>query len=156
MPFVLFHDHFPAIAERETRTVTVLERSPAGLPPGHYALLEMYCDEPGCDCRRVFFYVVSSMRKDVQAVIAFGWEQPEFYAEWMKDDDPKVIIDLTGPVLNFGSPQSQLAPAILELVRDVVLKDEQYVQRLQTHYWMFRHRIDSGRASNAHKNKGKA
>lgn len=151
MPFVLFHDHFPEIGKGETRTFTVLERSPAGLPPGHYALLEMYCDEPGCDCRRVFFYVVSSMRKDVEAVIAFGWERPEFYAEWMKDDDPKVIGDLRGPVLNFGSPQSPFAPAILELVKDVVLKDEQYVQRLQTHYWMFRHRMDSDGGSRARK-----
>ncbi|MBI2114971.1 MAG: hypothetical protein HYT85_07815 [candidate division NC10 bacterium] len=156
MPFVLFHDHFPEIAERETRTITVLEQSPAGLPPGHYALLEMYCDEAGCDCRRAFFYVVSSMRKDVEAVIVFGWERPEFYAEWMKDDDPKVIGDLRGPVLNFGSPQSRLAPAILQLVKDVVLKDEQYVQRLQTHYWMFRHRMDSGSGSKAPKKKGRA
>jgi hypothetical protein len=114
----------------------------------------MYCDEPGCDCRRVFFYVVSSMRKDVEAVIAFGWERPEFYAEWMKDDDPKVIGDLRGPVLNFGSPQSPFAPAILELVKDVVLKDEQYVQRLQTHYWMFRHRMDSDGGSRARKKRG--
>jgi len=156
MPFVLFHDHCPEIAERETHTITVLERSSAGLSPGQYALLEMYCDEPGCDCRRVFLYVVSSVRKDVEAVIAFGWERPEFYAEWLKDDDAKVIGDLRGPVLNFGSPQSHLAPAILELVKDVVLKDEQYVQRLQTHYWMFRHRIDSGGGSKARKKKEKA
>jgi hypothetical protein len=146
MPFVPFHDHFPEIAKRETRTITVLEHSSLGLPPGHYSLLEMYCDEPGCDCRRVFFYVISSLRKDVEAVIAYGWENPEFYARWMRDDDPNMIKELQGPVLNLGSPQSDLAPAILDIVQNVVLRDEFYVERLKTHYTMFRNKIDSKKA----------
>ena len=74
------------------------------IPPDQYALVEMYCDERGCDCRRVFFYVISSSIKDVGAVIAYGWERPEFYARWMGDDDPEIIKDLQGPVLNMCSP----------------------------------------------------
>lgn len=49
MPYVLFHDQFPEIAERETRTVTGPAESSCGLPPGDYSLLEMFCDEPKCD-----------------------------------------------------------------------------------------------------------
>ena len=52
MPFVPFHEAFPDLAKRETRTFTILEARE--LPAANYALVEMYCDEPGCDCRRVF------------------------------------------------------------------------------------------------------
>ena len=142
MPYVILYEYFPEIAKRETRSIIVPKRSDQGLPAGEYGLLEMYCDEQGCDCRRVFFYVVSSFRRDAEAVIAYGWESPEFYAKWMEDDDPETIRDLQGPVLNMGSPQSRLAPAILTLVRDVVLRDARYIERIKAHYRMFRDRID--------------
>ena len=142
MPYAFFNKHLPEIAERETRTITILEQSSSGLPPAQYALVEMYCDERGCDCRRVFFYVISSLRKDVEAVIAYGWERPEFYARWMGDDDPEIIKDLQGPVLNMGSPQSSLALAILEIVKDIILQDSAYIERIKTHYKMFRDKID--------------
>ena len=142
MPYVSFHEHLPEIAERETRTITILEQSSSGLPPGQYSLVEMYCDERGCDCRRVFFYVISSLKKDVEAVIAYGWERPEFYARWMGDDDPEIIKDLQGPILNMGSPQSSSAPAILEIVKDIILQDIAYIERIKTHYKMFRDKID--------------
>jgi len=143
MPYVFFHDHFPEIGERETRTILVFEDSALELLPGEYSLLEMYCDEPGCDCRRVFFYVVSSSRrKDVEAVIAYGWESREFYARWLHDDDPAMIRELQGPVLNPGSQQSELAPAILDAVEGLVLRDQLYIERLKVHYRMFREKID--------------
>jgi hypothetical protein len=156
MPFVLFHDHFPEIAEQETRTIIVLENSSLGLPSAHYSLLEMFCDEPGCDCRRVFFYVVSSLRKDVEAVIAYGWESAEFYARWMRTDDPEIIKELQGPILNWGSPQSDLAPAILRVVRDLVFRDSDYVERLKRHYGMFRDKIDRRMGASRRKRKRKA
>lgn len=142
MPYALLHDHFPDVAERETRTIIVLEDSNASLPPGRYSFLEMFCDERGCDCRRVFFYVVSSRRNDVEAVIAWGWESPEFYAKWMGDNDPQTIAELRGPALNLGSPETHLAPAILEVVRNVLLRDAAYVDRVKRHYVMFREKID--------------
>lgn len=86
--------------------------------------------------------MISPSKKDVQAVIAYGWENAEFYAKWMGDDDPAAIRQLQGPVLNLGSPQSRLAPAILKLVKDVVLQDSAYIERIKTHYRMFRDRID--------------
>ena len=142
MPYVLFHDHFPETAERETRTVTVLKKSPSGLPPGHYSLLEMFCDEPKCDCRRVMFYVVSSRRRDLEAVVAYGWESRVFYAKWLHDDDPRMIDELEGPVLNLGSPQSELAPAVLEMIEQIILPDRAYMERVKRHYAMVRKRID--------------
>jgi hypothetical protein len=142
MPYVAFQSRFQELAERETRTAILPERT-AGLPPGHYALLEMFCDEPGCDCRRVMFSVFSSASESVEAVIAYGWESREFYARWMHDDDPQVIRELQGPVLNLGSPQSPRARAILDLVTNVVLQDPQYIERLKRHYGMFRNTVDA-------------
>ncbi len=142
MPYVFLHEHFPEIAERETRSITVMEESATELPAGEYGFLEMYCNERKCDCRRVFFYVVSPSRKEPLAVIAYGWENKSFYKKWMRDDDPETIRQLQGPVLNIGSPQSELAPAILDMVKEVLLKDSAYVERIKTHYRMFRERID--------------
>ena len=143
MPYQSFHDLFPKTAERETRTITVSRGSDLGLPQGQYSFVEMFCDEKGCDCRRVFFYVVSSLRQDVEAVVAWGWETSDFYARWLKDDDPKMLAALKGPILNRGSPQTSLAPAILDLCRNVLLRDEAYVERVKRHYEMFREKIDA-------------
>jgi len=142
MPYQPFYDLFPETAERETRTITVLKDSDWDLPAGDYSFLEMFCNETGCDCRRVFFYVMSSLRKDVEAVVTWGWETPDFYAEWMNDDDPQIIAQLKGPVLNLGSPQTPRAPAILDLCRKVLLSDQEYVERVKRHYRRFRDKID--------------
>jgi hypothetical protein len=142
MPYALFHSLFPEIAEQETRTITVFNKSDVGLPPGQYAFVEMFCDEPKCDCRRVFFYIVSAGRSQPEAVIAYGWETREFYAKWMHEDDPTMIASLRGPELNLGSPQSALAPALLEFVREHLLQDAAYVERVKRHYRLFRDRID--------------
>ena len=140
MAFVFFHDHFPEIAKRETRSLAVSEG--LGLPAASYGFLEMFCDEPGCDCRRVIFYVIAPGRKDVQSVIGWGWEKTEFYAKWFRHGDPRAAAEMKGPVLNQLSPQSSLAPAILELVKDTLLKDHAYVERVKRHYAMFRERVD--------------
>ena len=143
MPYSLFHTRFPEVAERETRTITVIDPSSFNLPPAHYSFLEMFCDEPGCDCRRVFFTVVSSLQNDIKAVIAWGWEDKEFYRKWMGSNDPYAINDLKGPVLNLASPQSEVAPALLELSQRVLLQDSGYIERVKRHYAMFRETVDN-------------
>jgi hypothetical protein len=143
--YVLFHNYFPELAKRETRSITILPGSDLGLPAGEYGFLEMYCDEPGCDCRRVFLYVVCSFRKGVQAVVASGWEDVAFYAKWMKYGNETDAVHLKGPVLNLGSPATDLAPALLEVVRSILLRDPEYVERIKRHYTMFREKIDKPR-----------
>ena len=145
MPYAMFHEYCPEVGTEETRSITVLPDSDLGLPAGEYAFLEMYCDERGCDCRRVFFHVMSRQREKVEAVIAWGWEDTEFYAEWFKDGDDDAIAELKGPVLNLGSPATELAPALLEVVRNVLLKDPEYVERIKRHYQMFKEKVDQPR-----------
>jgi hypothetical protein len=89
--------------------------------------------------------VLSSNTLQIETVIAYGWESPAFYAQWMGDDDPETIRGLKGPILNFGSPHSALAPALLDLVKTVVLQDDHYIARLKTHYAIFRQTIDAKR-----------
>jgi len=138
MPYVDFHDYCPDVAERETRTITVMPNAGLGVPAGQCGFMEMYCDEAGCDCRRVFFTVVSSTRKEIDAVIAWGWEDRAFYARWMGCDDPRITDEMQGPILNLASPRSKNAPALLKLVQNVLLSDPAYVERIKRHYTLFR------------------
>jgi hypothetical protein len=145
MPYEAFHTRFPEIAREETRLLTVLQSANLGVPPGEYLFLEMYCNERGCDCRRVFFHVASPPNfAEALAVVAYGWEDPDFYARWFGSADPRDIAALKGPMLNLASPQSSLAPAILKLVSDVLLRDGAFLARLKRHYQMFRADVEGG------------
>lgn len=135
-----FFELFPHVAERETRTLTTFNHPE--LPADEYALIEAYCNEPGCDCRRVFLNVASRRRQKIEAVIAYGWESKKFYANWLGFNDPIVLKQLKGPALNPGSPQSELAPVLLREVTRI-LQDKHYVDRLQRHYRMFKDAVDN-------------
>ena len=56
MPMIPFMERFPELGVRETRSVTATCQQ--DLPDGEYGFLELYCDEPGCDCRRVMIDVL--------------------------------------------------------------------------------------------------
>lgn len=141
MAFQAFHEIFREISEKETRSINVFD-SP-GLPDDSYGLIELYCNDPGCECRRVFFNIISMKQEKVLAVISFGWESEEFYSKWMGSTDKQTIKDLKGPILNLMSPQSKYAPKLLELITNVVLQDKHYIERLVRHYNLFRQEIDN-------------
>ena len=151
MFFECFHTYFPEIAEQETRSFTIVSNS--RLPRGSYSLIEQYCENPDCDCRRVFFSVFSSHSNQVEAVISYGWETLEFYAQWMGDEDSERVRELQGAILNPLSPQSDMAPAILKMVQDVVLQDQAYIERLKEHYGMFKKHIDRTKQHSRKKRK---
>jgi hypothetical protein len=157
MPFVAFHELCPDVAHRETRTITMHPGARLGVPAGEYHFIEMFCDEPRCDCRRVFFSVFSSTQKRVEAIIAWGWEDRAFYMQWLGINDPRLGMEMQGPVLNLGSPQSENAEALLELTRNVLLVDPLYVERIKRHYALFRSKIDDrvNKANNARR-RGRA
>ena len=146
MPFAPLYELCPDVAKRETRAITVTPAANSGLPAGDYGFVEMYCNEPKCDCRRVFFSVLSSNTNQIEAVIAWGWEDVAFYKRWLGGLDPKMARDMQGPVLNFGSPQSKFAGALLDLARRTLLNDPTYVERIKTHYALFRSKVDGGAA----------
>jgi len=140
MAYTPFYEKFSEIAKKETRSIIAI--GDLELPAGNYALIEAYCDEVGCDCRRVFFNVFSEKRNEIVAVIAYGWENSKFYADWFGDDDPMIIKELKGPILNVASHQSELAPILLDKVRKYVLMDMHYIERIKRHYRMFKDVIE--------------
>jgi SEC-C motif len=113
-----FHLLFIEIAERETRNVTLFGKR--GAPSKTYGLLEAYCPDPTCDCRRVMINVVDvdHLEDGYLAAISFGF-------------DPGA--DMAGPFLDPLNSQSPLANMLLEQV-SAVLSDRAYVDRLERHY----------------------
>src|SRR4030065_561138 len=115
VPFVhLFRDQ--AIAE--TRVITT--RAYPGLPDDEYALLESYCPDPKCDCRRVMLNVLPRHQaQSFLAAISFGFDRDG---------------EMAGPFLDPLNPQSRYAEILLDLVMARVLTDSAYIARLESHY----------------------
>lgn len=143
MPMIPFMERFPDLAARETRCLTIFGRS--DIPDGEYAFLELFCDEPGCDCRRVMIAVLRSDTElnKIWASINYGWESIEFYKQWggswVTDADAK------GPFLDPLNPKTPYSPVLLNLFRFLVQSPD-YVRRIQTHYEIFRQTVEEARS----------
>jgi len=139
MPMIPFLEKFPELGARETRSVTATHRQ--DLPDGEYGFLELYCDEPGCDCRRVMIDVLRPETgwSKIWATISYGWESLDFYRKWGgADSDP---IEIKGPYLDPLNPQTKYSSALLNLFR-FLIQSPDYVERFQRHYQMFRESVD--------------
>lgn len=116
VPFLIVE---PELAVKETRVLTLLE-SYRGVPAGSYGLIEFYCPDPKCDCRRVQLRVAEERHPDqVVATISYGFDREE---------------ETAGPFLDPVNPQSLYAEELLELIALRVLCDPNYVARLERHY----------------------
>ncbi len=131
-----FDLRFEDIAKKETRCIILPEDSKYKLPRGEYFFVESYCNDPDCDCRRVFLNVVHN--NDIIATIGFGWESLEYYREWMDKEHAK---DLKGPVLQTEGTNTKYAKEALNLIKDILLDDDIYIKRLKNHYEMFKEHI---------------
>jgi hypothetical protein len=141
MPMTPFMERFPELGVRETRTVTVTKQG--DLPLGDYGFVELYCNEPGCDCRRVIIDVLrpETWWTKVWATIGYGWESLDFYRKWEGGvGDP---IEMKGPYLDPLNPQSEYSAALLNMFRFLTQSSE-YVERLKRHYQMFRDSVERG------------
>ena len=139
MPMTPFVEKFRELGVRETRSVII--NGMPGLPDGEYGFFEFYCNEPGCDCRRVIILV---FRPDTGwgktlATISYGWESADFYRKRVGPlMDPA---ETQGPALDPLNAQSDCSPALLGLFRSMIQSPE-YVARLKRHYQMFRATVD--------------
>ncbi|MEW5940686.1 MAG: hypothetical protein AB1750_13540 [Chloroflexota bacterium] len=147
MPYVPFHEQFRELAMRETRSFTIAGNDHR-LADDEYALLEAYCNDKNCDCRRVFFNVASRKQQRIVAVVTFGWESEAFYRKWYGGKDEEltrmVVSEMMGLGLNSASPQSEIAPALLAPIREILL-DPAYITRLKRHYQIFKEKVDPKR-----------
>ena len=139
MPMIPFMEKFPELAVAETRSARVAGHD--SLPDGDYGFFELYCNEPGCDCRRV---IVTVLREDtgwrrIWATISYGWETPDFYRKRL---GPLVgPDDWQGPSLDPLNPQTQYSAELLNLFRSLI-RSPDYVQRLRRHYEIFRAAVE--------------
>ena|SRR2546427_807181 len=131
-----FSEQFRDEAVRDT-VLLWLDRPGKGLPVTDYVLLEYYCDEPGCDCRRVLLDAVSSdIPGRVFASIHFGWESLAFYRKWAGTRDLGDARPLKKGVLDPRELHCDWADVILAHVRKEVLADPKAVARFKRHYEM--------------------
>ena len=133
----------PEIAVEETRTVFL--RSHQNIPDGEYAFLELYCDDKNCDCRRVAINVISQNSPRIWASLSYGWESLDFYHQWSGDVDDDM--DPRGPYLDPLNPQSSFSEDFLLLFKRVI-EDQKYVDRLKTHYQLFKSALKNQKPSN--------
>lgn len=129
MGMMPFHAAFRETAEIETRTVTPLNRD--GLPNRTFLLMELYCNEPRCDCRRVMINVIDTERRQHVATINHGFASPAP----PHDDNGQTFLD---PL----NPQSAMSAALLGLFEEMIGSDGEYRQRLERHYAMWRSVVD--------------
>ena len=109
----------PDLAEKETRTASLFEPR-NGIPAGTYWLIESYCPDPDCDCRRVMLNVAEKRRPThFLASIGYGFDREAEDA---------------GPYLDRLNDQCPYAGALLDLVEELALSDRRYVARLERHY----------------------
>jgi hypothetical protein len=148
VPFVPFANLFPDLAREETRSVLKYDD---GVVTRAHLFIELFCNERGCDCRRVFIQVHSDEPGAAQprATISWGWEPDSFYRTWASFPLSEADLDeLRGPALVRLTQQGQEAEALLAEFR-MLLEDELYGSRIVRHYRMFREQIESGTTDDA-------
>lgn len=120
-------------AWQETRSL-LLGAPVNGIPAGCYGLIEFYCHDRTCNCRRVIFQVwAKHLPGRILATMNFGWESPEFYTRWMHGDQ-EAGREISGLTLEHLGEQSSIAQPLLHLVQSTALEDPDYVLRLRRHY----------------------
>ena len=135
MILIPFYEIFPDIAEEETRCFhLLLDNDPEAPPPGSYGLVELYCPDRGCDCRKVNIVVISSEDGKEYGTIQFGWENQAFYDDHFGFDDHGLPGPDYAPMQFFG----EHALFFLDQFQELCATDKAYVARLEKHYNMIK------------------
>ncbi len=135
--FIPFYIHFPEIADEETKVVQILQ-SGTNIPPiGVYAIIESFCDDKKCDCRKVMFNIIAiNQPEKILATIGFGWESISFYTAWV-GGDRELAKQMVGTYLEPLCIQSKYSEYFCNLIANMV-KDESFKSRIIRHYQLFR------------------
>jgi hypothetical protein len=120
-------DHvFWDVAKRDSRAIQAVD--PTGAP-ATFVLREFYCNEPGCDCRRVVLHLHWVEGKRVAASINYAFERSK------RRDEPQISLD---PL----NPQSEHSRGLLALFTEIIAKDKAYREQLHRHYAMWKQVVD--------------
>ncbi len=106
-----------------------------GYPDGDYVLMELFCDNPDCDCRNVYIYIMTASPEiKTIARINYGWESREFYEKIFPSEDEAARAN--GIYLLDGK-QSELSDAFLKLFRKLV-REANFGEKIRKHYKLFK------------------
>jgi hypothetical protein len=120
-------------ATAKVRTLTLAHHRE--LPDGAYAMVETYCTDLGCDCRKTMVLVHLNHRH--VSTINFGWESPQFYARWYGGAlDDRTLAEMKGPSIDLSSPDLVPHGAMLDFFS--ALLDAHYLEHLRLQYTRFR------------------
>ena len=117
------------------RTLTIARHR--DLPDGAYAMVDTYCTDPGCDCRKTMIQVHLDRRH--VSTINFGWESPKFYARWYgAPPGDRTLAEMKGPCIDLSSPDLDLVPPGAMLAFFSALLDAHYIEHLRSQYTRLR------------------
>jgi len=124
---IAFNDVFPDVASDETRVV----HRAVGDGEEAFGLIEFYCPDPECACRRVVIRVIRFRDEKTMATVGFSLDtldERDDLNEWGIEDRTQ---------LEPMSEQSDRAEEFLEIVKTVALSST-YRKRLERHYGMMK------------------
>ena len=135
MSMVMFTVLYPDLGAAETRCIIVQSGGRwhrREEEAEEFALFELYCAEPGCNCRRVLFNVVSKRLDRHVATINHAFEAP---------GEKSAVSEQT--FLDPLNRQSDLSEDLLAILTRRVLMDSEYCRRLERHYAMFKEVVNN-------------
>ncbi len=140
MRFLSFFEEFPELVEHEFRNITVLDDNNfCYIPPGNYALLECFCVDIKCDCRKVMINVLSTNPTKSWSILNYGWESEKYYRTWWGKNH-ELYLPMSG--VSFHPPTNDpLQNEFLALFKIILQKDPSYARRIGLHYTMFKEKI---------------
>jgi len=137
MEFIPFSDRKPEIASHETRAVIFGAGNEWRIFPGQYALVESFCSDDECDCRKTMIAAFDISSKRIAATIGYGWESTAFYTKWLHGDS-EMGAEMAGSYVESRATQSAHSTQWLAWWENMITSDEKYQDRIREHYRIFK------------------
>ena len=129
-----FHVKFPKIAEEECRKI-IIDENNKYLQKWEYPILEFYCTDPKCDCRKVTLNILDPKGKI--ASFNYWWENLRFYTKWLYWDK-ELAKELVGLNIDVHVNKSKYANVFFEIMKKKIFQDNTYSNILENHYYMMK------------------
>jgi len=113
----------PGLAEAEREEIKIKGKQ--------YTLLEQYCIDTFCDCKKAVLSLVNSKEKKVAATIGIQWGNK---TNKKGKEEIRFFLDATGE-------QTSRAGELLKEVTRLFLKDRTHIDHLKRHYLLFKRAV---------------
>jgi len=119
---------------------SIVIRDEPRLPDGQYDLVDTYCADPACDCRKTIIQIFHGGK--LVSIVNFGWETPEFYLRWQGAvRDRELAEEMSDVSIDFASPDLVSREGILALRHHIL--DDKWISMLEDHYRRIRASLES-------------